>query len=184
MTLQMLEVNIRPPFRWATFRPTVTARFAGGGEQRASLLSRSLRRYTIPVLQDPDERADLIAFFEARGWSLESFLWKDPLDYRRFGISPTQIGGKVFEIPTTGTYGGDYPIDDANLVVYDAGSPVAGVTVDVDARTVTLPSPPGGAVTMDYHYARRVRLVPGSFAWGILSDHVEGDFELVEVAIE
>ncbi len=181
MVLQVLEVAIRPPFRWSIFRPTVTAKFSGGGEQRASLLSRALRRYTIPMLPEEQDRKNAIAFFDARGWSLESFLWKDPLDYERWSVELTQVTGNTYKLPTTGPYGGDYPIDNSSMVAYDGPSVAAVSSVDTDARTIDLTSPPGGLVTLDYHYYRRVRLEPGSWTWEVPAPVVQHDFVLVEV---
>lgn len=167
MTLAIFDVDTYPPRypdSWSVDRPVVVAAFAGGGaEQRSALLSRSLRRYAPSWRRTSATYTYIRDFLEARGYSLESFLWRDLRCYERTGVAlGTAVTSQVeFEIPTAGQYGGDYPIDDAHVVVYEDGTEtLATVTVDVDARTFTLDTAPGAGVVMtaDYHYRRRVRL--------------------------
>lgn len=64
-----------------------------------------------------------------------------------------------FELPVTGMYGGDYPIDDVHAVLYADAAPVTA-TVDTDGRKFTAAVAPGAGkvMTADYWYYRRVRL--------------------------
>lgn len=179
MALAVLSATYVPlhPYGYGDDRPVVVARMSGGAEQRAASLSRKLRAYTLRFRTTAANRLAIDAFFEARGYQAESFLWKDLKDYARTGISPTPSTGNgvatVFTIPKTGTHGGDYPIDDANALLKVAGSPVTK-TVQTDARTMTAAAAPGAsAITMDYHFYKRVRLA-GAYEW---SEPVYGVFE-------
>ena len=188
MTLQVLSATYVPlhPYDFGDDRPTVVARMSGGAEQRAASLSRKLRTYTLRFRTTAATRLALDTFFEARGYTLESFLWKDLKDYARTGVAPTPATSDgaqtVFTIPLTGVYGGDYPIDDANAILYRAGV-AATKTVQTDARTMTAAVAPltGGAMTMAYHFYKRVRLAE-RYDW---SEPIFGVFEtamrLVEV---
>lgn len=173
------------PYGSGDSRPTVVARMSGGGEQRASVLSRELRRYEMRFRVTTTVKQAIAAFFTARGQTLESFLFKDLKDYARTGVTPSPATGNgvatVFTLPLTGTYAGDYPIDDGNAILKAGGSPVTK-TVQTDARTMTAAAAPGAsAITMDYHYYRRVRL-ESAFAWSEPIYGVwEASFALVEV---
>lgn len=99
-------------------------------------------------------------FVELRQLQFDPFLIKDPVDYARTGISLTLVGGTTYTLPTTiadEDYR-HYPIDDANLIAYDAGTPATVSSVDTDGRTITLAAPPGGAVTLDCHAYRLARV--------------------------
>lgn len=158
-----------PPIHPSAHRdddPTIIVAFAGSsGEQRASRTGRKLRTYHLRYRTTNTRRAILDAFFESVRQSATSFLFKDLNDYTRTGITlePATSDGVVtaFSLPTTGQYAGDYPVDDANAKLYRAGVLVTGTTTQVDARTITKSPAPsaGGAMTADYHYYRRVRLV-------------------------
>lgn len=152
------------PYTWEVDRPVFPMPFAGGGEQRVSLLSRELRTYVLRFRRTEAERIAFDAFFESVGWSLTSFLWTDLKDSTRGSGSPglvtlDALGSDVYRIPRTGPYGGDYPIDDSNVKVWDSLSALqTNVAVDTDARTIEVTA--GGTPPMkaDYHYHRRVRL--------------------------
>lgn len=153
------------PYEWQADRPVLRAPMAGGGEQRASLLSRALHRYILRFRVSSAGRAAMDAFFEARGWTLESFLWKDLKTYQRTAIDIGTGDGveDTFVLPKTGVYGGDYPA--APFQLYVGASPVSG-TVDTDARSFTYADPPAAAavLTASYEFLRRVKL-DGPYTW-------------------
>lgn len=174
------------PYTWELYRPALVADFAGGGEQRVALLSRELRRYVLRFRRTAAQRLAFDAFFRGVGWSVTSFLWQDLKDYERGSGSPglvplTLVSGTTWALPDTGEYGGDYPIDDANCLVWDDSPSARTVTaVDTDARTITVSANGTGNLMADYHYYRRVRL-GGPYSW---NEPVYGVFftevELVE----
>lgn len=171
MTLAVFSASYVPlqPYTYEDDRPAVAAQMSGGPSQRATVISRKVRSYVLGFKVLEATRLAIDAFFEARGYTVESFLWKDLKDYARTGVVPSPATSNgvatVFTIPLTGTYGGDYPIDDANAILYRAGV-AATKTVQTDARTMTASVAPltGGAMTMDYHYYRRVHLAE-RFRW-------------------
>ena len=136
--------------------------YAGAAEQRAQTQDRGLRVLTLPYKRNTSGRATIDAFFLARGYEKTSFLAKDLNDYARTGISlGTSVASQtVFALPASGPYAGDYPISDANAIVYDDGTPVAIASVNTDARTFTLSSSPtaGSVMTCDYWRYGRYRL--------------------------
>lgn len=160
MTLTVFDFTPRHPYRWAIERPTNLLKFAGGGEQTLSLLSRSLRTYTLGFRVNSANRIAIDAFLEAAGWQGGSFLWQDLKDSTRTGVSVGTGDGAttVFNLPVTGEKAGDYPLTTGGTAYVDAGSVAA--TFQTDARTVTYGSAPAGstALTVDYSYYRRVRL--------------------------
>lgn len=177
MPLAVLSATYVPlhPYGYGDDRPTVVARMSGGAEQRAASLSRKMRSYTLGFRTTAATRLAIDAFFEARGYSLESFLWKDLKDFARTGISIGTGNGSTtaYIMPLTGQYGGDYPLT-TSLQLYSAGAPVAG-TAATDTRTLTYNAAPanGAALTADYQFYKRVRLVD-RFEW---SEPVFGVFE-------
>lgn len=187
MSLAVLSASYAPihPYGYEDDRPVVVARMAGGAsEQRATTASRKLRRYTLRFRTTAATRLALDAFFEARGYTAESFLWKDLKDYSRTGITLSPATGNgvatVFTIPTTGMYGGDYPIDQAGTLLKVAGVSVTR-TVQTDARTLTAAAAPGAsAITADYEFYKRVRLA-GPYSW---SEPVYGIFDTTLVLQE
>lgn len=165
MALAVFSASYTPlhPYTFGDDRPKVVARMSGGAEQRAATLSRPLRTYRLLLMRQSSDRAAIDTFFATAGYGVTSFLWKDLQDYARTGITPTPAtsdgANAVFTIPLTGLYGGDYPIDDGNAILYRAGV-AATKTVQTDARTMTAAVAPltGGAMTMDYQFYRRVVL--------------------------
>lgn len=126
------------------------------------------RVYTATQKRTAAEREVVEAFLvEARRMGVEPFLFKDPLDHARTGVALTVVAGLVYTLPTLVTNEDyrHYPIDDANVQVYDGGLPVAHTAVGTDARTITLAAPPGGAVTADFHAYRLVRLEGRALEW-------------------
>jgi hypothetical protein len=136
-----------------------------GTEQRAAHQSRTRYLYVWPMDLTRSLRDDLVEFLTARGWEVESFFLREPLNgiYSRSSISiGTGDGSETeFTIPSTGENAGDYPIDDAHAIVYVSGSPVTVSAVNTEDRSFTLASPPAGSapVTADYWFYRLVRLV-------------------------
>lgn len=174
MALAVLSATYVPlhPYHYGDERPVLVARMSGGAEQRAATLSRRLRTYRLGFRTVAATRLAIDDFFEARGYSLESFLWKDLKDYARTGVTLVPAVGDgaetVFSLPKTGINGGDYPIDQASTLLKVAGVSVgANRTVQTDARTITATggAPAGGAaITADYEYYKRVRL-DGTVQW-------------------
>lgn len=150
----------------------VAIAYAGGAEQRAQTMDRELRTLSLPFKRNKTGRATIDTFFRARSWGKDSFLCKDLNDYQRTGIAlGTATGGQtVFPLPTTGQYAGDYPIDDANAVVYDDGVPATISSIDVDARTFTLSSGVGASsvMTCDYWFYRRFALA-SPYRWRLVA---------------
>lgn len=189
MALAVLSATYVPlqPYVYEDDQPAVTAQMSGGPAQRAAVLSRKRRSYVLGFKVLEAGRLAIDAFFEARRFTVESFLWKDLKDYARTGVVPSPATSDgvvtVFTIPTTGTYGGDYPIDDANAILYRAGV-IATKTVQTDARTMTASVAPltGGAMTMAYHYYRRVSLAE-RYRWSEAAyGHFRTSIRLTEVA--
>lgn len=150
-------------------------RLAGGrAEQRAVLEDREYRTYRLTYRCHAATKKTLDAFFRARSWQKDSFLWRipptlahDSSEYARTGIS---LGTSValqtaFPLPTSGEYAGDYPVDDEHAILYDDGAAISK-TVDVDNRKMTAGAAPAGSsvMTCDYWYYRRFRL-GGPIRW-------------------
>lgn len=156
--------NPMHPYSWEVDLPLQAIEFAGGGEQRIGTLSRELRVYNLRFRRSEAQRVAWDAFFQALGWRSTSFLWKDLKDSTRGSGSPglvplTLVSGTTWKLPTTGQFGGDYPINDSNVLVWDDTPSARTVTsVDTDARTITVASNGSGNLMADYHYYRRVRL--------------------------
>jgi len=158
-----------PPLHPSSYRdddPATEARFVNAlAQQRASRAGRKARSYFLRFRTTNTNRLILQAFVEARRGTAESFLFKDLDDFTRTGITmePATSDGVVtaFSLPTTGAYAGDYPVDSAAAILYRAAVDVGAITVQTDARTLTRSPAPaaGGAMTADYHYYRRVRLL-------------------------
>lgn len=164
MALAIFSASYTPlqPYGFGDDRPFVVAKLSGGAEQRAAVLSRPLRTFRILLKKLATDREAIDAFFAARGVRIESFLWKDLKDYARTGVtlvpSPGDGATTAFSLPKTGTYAGDYPIDQAGTLLKVAGASVTR-TVQTDARTLTAAVAPGAsAITADYEYYRRVVL--------------------------
>lgn len=160
MALAVFTYTPLHPYGFGDDRPAVVARMSGGGEQRAAALSRELRSWTLRFRVTAANRSAIDTFLRARGYTLESFLWKDLKDYQRTGVAIGTGDGSTtaFVLPKTGEYGGDYPLTTGDQL-YSAGSPVAGGAT-TDTRTMTYSVAPAGAaaLTADYEFYRRVRL--------------------------
>lgn len=152
------SVNPRHTYSYRDERPAVVAPFIGGGRQASSRASRAVRTWPLEFRFTAAQRLTEEAFLRAHGFGATSFLYKDLKDFARTGelVTLTLVSGDTYALPDTGEYGGDYPIDNANLQMYDDGVEAAHASVDTDARTITLSATPGGVVTADYDYYRRV----------------------------
>jgi hypothetical protein len=157
-----------PDMAWARtpIRPAEVIAFApGGSEQRADLQDRTRWEYYWPMSISRSEMLAVEAFLEARSWVVEAFFVREPRNgrYARTGVSIGTGDGveTVFSIPSSGDEAGDYPIDDANAIVYVDGSPVTVSSVDTEDQTFTLAAAATNLkpVTADYHYYRLVRLL-------------------------
>lgn len=193
MSLAVFTWTPAHPYSWRPRRPVAAIRFAGSAaEQRVQLYARTLRRWSLPFHVDAASgyREAIDAFFVARGFSSESFLWRDLHDYARTGIAlaPVSDGSTLtFALPSTGEYAGDYPINDSHVKLYRAGVLNGGtLSAGTDARTIITTSAPAGggaAMTADYWYYKRVRLA-SEYEW---SADVHGVFRTVlefeEVAV-
>lgn len=141
-------------------------------ESRTKLAPVARRRYSWKLRRDDCPgflRTDVDNFLvQLRSLQFESFYLKDPRDALRSGVSLGVGDGatQTFSLPSEGTESRDYPIDNAALVVYVSGSPVAVSSVDTDARTITLAAAPGLglAITADYEHYKLCR-ADGEFTW-------------------
>lgn len=147
----------------------VTAERGPFWTDRYLLADISRRRYSLPFWRTTSERASFDGFFAGSSvlgtWG--SWLFEDPKDSARTAVSlGTGTGAQtVFGLPTTGNERRHYP-KQGSVVVRVAGSPVTVSSVDTDARTITLATPPslGAAVEADFTGLRLVRLV-SPYAW-------------------
>ena len=158
-----------------TDKQRVSIRMVGGAldEERTLLYPISRRSYTWTMRRDDCAdwlRTDVDDFAIARDFMYSPFLLLDPMDSARTGIAMTLVSGNTYSLPTTITDEDyrHYPRNDSTIVAYDAGTPVAISSVDVDGRTVTLAAPAGGAVTLDATCYRLCR-IDNEFQWSNLS---------------
>jgi len=168
-------------------REVAVLRFGRGQyEQRIARDGGPFRSYRLTLRCSPTARLRVDAFLRAVGYEATSFLWRDPLDYQRDGVSlGTSVAAQtVFNLPTTGDARGDYPLDAAGTVLRDDGAVIAR-TVQTDDRTLTAS---GGApvaasvMTCDLAFYKRVRL-SGPVEWTILGGGAayETSLQFVEV---
>lgn len=139
----------------------------GMHEQRSTRSSRRFRTYNVGFRVTNTQRLAIDAFFAALGMEQTSFLWEDPLDSFVAGLScGTSVTSQtVFNLPSTGGYGGEYPQDLPVTRLFDDGVAVAR-TVQTDDRTITANSAPanGSVMTAECRYYRRLRL-DGEYRW-------------------
>lgn len=175
MSLAVFSSAIATPrydgFGYSPTRDVLVLRFGRGQfEQRIQRDGGPFRSYDLSLRVDSAGRALVDSFFAARGFTAESFLWRDPMDSYRTGVSlgASVAAQTVFTLPTTGDARGDYPIDAAGTVLYDDGAPVAK-TVQTDDRTLTASVAPtaASAMTADLVFYKRVRL-DGTYAWAVV----------------
>lgn len=166
VTLAIFPSTPLVPYTPTLRDPAVVVEFAGSPlSARASTLERAYRRFAFRVrLRGDTERATFVDFWIARRGPVGVFYFRDRVEYARVSVAlGTAIAAQVnFPIPSGDPYGGDYPIDDANAILYadTGGGPVAvSKTVDTDGRKFVAAVAPGaGAVmTASYWYYRRVR---------------------------
>ena len=153
------------PYQPEAFEEDIVSTFAGTTvEQRASLLSRAFYRWPLSFILNRTNRDSMKAFWEARRGRIEAFYWKDRIDYARLAVPLTPDSDGVtlaFDLPSSGLYSGDYPIDDANVKLYrDAVLNGGALSADTDARQIvtdSAPAAPAKPMTADYHFYRLVR---------------------------
>jgi len=144
-------------------RDVAVLRFGRGGyEQRIARDGGAFRAYTLTLRLSDADRKRVEAFLSARGYEAESFLWRDPFDSQRDGVSlGTAVAAQtVFSLPTTGDGRGDYPIDAGGTSLRDDGVTITR-TVQTDDRTLTASGGAPGAssvMTADVAFYKRVRL--------------------------
>lgn len=143
-------------------RDVLTVAFGRGTyEQRADRAGRRFRTYDVEYYCTEADRQRVVDFLAARSNRYESFLWRDPLDNVRRGASlGTSVAAQtVFNLPTTGEAGGDYPVSNTLAVLKDDGAIITS-TVQTDDRTMTASVAPtaSSVMTADYEYCKRVRL--------------------------
>lgn len=156
-------------------------------ERTVVLDDYAVRSYAWPQGLTPEQLEAWLAFLEARSWTHEPFLIRDPRDVRRSLSLGNGDGLKTtFAMTTTPT--------DADFVFYplaataDAlvnGVPTALASVDQDARTVTFSAPPAAVpVVLRYDPLRLVRLAqdaqldledPGYFRYALELQEVVRD---------
>jgi len=174
----------------ADVMPETTIAYAGTGtQQRATLQDIDRRRYTWPLRRQSTDKTAIKEFFRLRSQTVEAFYIQDSEsdECARTGVSlgTSILAQTVFTLPTSGENSRDYAADDANVVVYDDGSPVAVASMDTDARTFTLSASPtaGSIMTCDYHAYRLVHLV-APFSWKRLApDFFSAAPEFEEVVV-
>lgn len=148
-------------YAWAD--DLLVAEWKRGGQGRSTRVAidtYSRRRWTWPQGLTEDQLATWLAFFEARGWTRDSFLVRDPRDARR-QLSLGNGNGVLTTFPMTTTEtDADFRFFPLATTV-DAlvnGVPTA-VTVDQDARTVTFAAAPAAVpLVLRYDPLRLVRL--------------------------
>lgn len=133
---------------------------------RVKLFDASRRVYNVTLPIPRDERAALFAFLEARSWTVDAFLFRDPRDGRRADDLGNGTGAQlVFPLETSPA--GDayrfYPRATGAEVLVNGSHATAlalGYSIDTDARTVTFVAPPlgGHAVLLKYDPLRLVQL--------------------------
>ncbi len=74
------------------------------------------------------------------------------------GEATTNVTGNIYQITSTAKRVWDPTVA---IVVKDGGTPVTPTTIDWMFGKVTLPAPPGGAVTVDVTYIPRLAVVLG-----------------------
>jgi len=185
MTLAILTL---PP--WETYDrtpvlPVLNQSYGEGAEIRAALEGLERYRWIWPMRLTASELATWQEFARLRSQTVESFLIKDvKFGYARTNVAlgTSTVGQTEFVIPTTGVNAHDYPVDDANAILYDDGSPVSK-TVSVDDRKFTAAASPatGSIMSADYHFYRRVRLVAPATEKPLAPGWIEVGAELLEV---
>lgn len=175
MALSLWPSDILPIFDGYSHgesREVLVLRFGRGQyEQRVARDGGPFRSYGLTFRCSPTDRARVDTFLRAVGYEATSFLWRDPLDNQRDGVSlgTSTAAQTVFNLPTTGDARGDYPIDAGGTILRDDGVAVAR-TVQTDDRTLTAS---GGApvassvMTCDLAFYKRVRLEGGA-SWTVL----------------
>ena len=153
-------------YTWRDVMPAILFKYAGAGaQQRATLQDIDRRIYTWPLRRQSTDRRAISEFFRLRSQTVEAFYIKDPqaLEHERTGVSlgTSEAAQTAFFLPTSGDNSRDFPIDDANVVVYDDGTPVSVASVDTDSKLFWLSASPtaGSVMTCDYHAYRLVRLM-------------------------
>lgn len=166
MALLVWPYDIQPTFDGYSHeegRDVLTLKFGRGMyEQRIQRDGGPFRAYDLHFVATPADRLRVDAFLRSVGYEATSFLWRDPLDNQRDGVSLGSADGvaTVFSLPTTGDARGDYPLDTAGTILRDDGA-VINRSVQTDARTLTAT---GGApvaasvMTADLAFLKRVRL--------------------------
>jgi len=164
VTLAVFPFVPTHPYRRTRVDPTSVASFSGSPlTSRATLLGRDLFRFSWVGRYSSANLATLEAFWVARRGPAGLCYFKDPVGNPRTAIAlGTAIAAQVlFSLPASGTYLGDFPIDDANAILYADGSPVTIASIDTDGRTVTASSAPGVGKVMTFTYGayRKARFV-------------------------
>lgn len=159
------DVLVEPYFK------TLIQESASGKELRVSSWSAPRRKYTLTYefLRDDvtnNELRKLISFFNARGGSLDSFLFVDPDDNT---VAAQQIGigdnvTTVFQLVRTfGAAGYVEPVSAPNVVshVYQNGVDTGGWSVDSTTGLVTFTTAPPNLVvlTADFTFYWRCRFL-------------------------
>ncbi len=131
-------------------------------ERRTALSDISRRQYMWPLGRTNEERLVIDAFLRARYFASEAFYILDPRDT---GFVDVALGtgtgaATTFSLPSTGENRRFYPAA-SGLVVKVSGSPSTVNTVNLDARTVVMASPPSNLapVTLTCDVYRLVRLM-------------------------
>jgi uncharacterized protein (TIGR02217 family) len=147
-------------------RQTEIVRLASGAESRNARWSGSRRRWDLGgTVMRLDAAHDLIAFFEARGGRLNSFRFRDPVDWKScapgvaIATSDQVIGtgdgvGTAFQLVKRYASGAETfarairkPVEGTILIAVD-GEPITAFSVDVSTGVVTLEDAPAEGVVV------------------------------------
>ncbi len=169
----VLGYPVWDPYSFSDERRTLVVPLSGRHEQRIRRDNRRYRSTQVTVKARTDAQRDAIdAFFVGLGFEADSFLVEDP---RRNYVSGLALGTSIaaqvnFTLPTSGDYGGAYPLDDPNTILRSDGSPIAK-TVNTDSRILVASVAPGAGHTMtaDVYYWCRV-VLRGRYRWSPLGE--------------
>lgn len=122
-------------------------------EARTALADISRRIYTCTWTATNAERQTLDDFLRSVNFGQDAFYFLDPRDDALADVSiGTGDNSEVtFSLPASGENRRWYPVDDTDeVVVKVSGSPVTIASIDSDARTVTLDTPPAMSAPVTY----------------------------------
>lgn len=186
VTLPIFTWDPIHPYRQTEVDPTVVVPYAGTPlTSRYSETDRPRLNVGAHFRGVATKYEGIRAFWVTRRGPVNLFYFRPRINYAHANVTPTGLvngANTVYTVPADVTYGGDYPIDDANAILTVNGTPVAK-TVDTDGRTFTAAAAPAGGTTVRLAYwaYRRFRFGSDQFptAYPVVGTY-EFDLELVE----